>query len=41
MSMEIDLGRLNALVAEPQCDHGSINARLQEPHRRSVAQYMW
>ena len=38
--MEIDLGRLNALVAEPQCDHGSINARLQEPHRCGVPQHV-
>ena len=41
MTMEIDLGRLNALMAEPQCDHESIDARLQESHRRGVAQYMW
>ena len=36
MRMQINLGRLNALVTEPQRDHRCIDPCLQEPHRRRV-----
>ena len=40
MCMQINLGRLDALVTEPQRDHRCIDPCLQEPHRRRVSQNM-
>jgi hypothetical protein len=34
--MDIDIGRLKALVTEPECDHGDVDAGVQEGHGRRM-----
>ena len=39
--MEVDLRGLDPLVAEPEGDHGGVDAGVQEPHRRGVPERVW
>jgi hypothetical protein len=41
MGMQVGLRRFDRLMAEPQRDHGAIDARLQQLHRSAVPQHMW
>ena len=38
---DIDMGSLDALVAQPQCDHADINAGLKQMRTRRVPHRVW
>jgi hypothetical protein len=38
VSVEVDVGGLDADVSEPESDHAGVDAGMQEPHRGGVPQ---
>ena len=38
--MQVNLGRLDRFVTEPQCGHGAVDAVLQQFHRHRVSEHM-
>ena len=40
VGVQVDLRGLGALVAEPERDHRSVDAGVQQPHRRRVAEHV-
>ena len=41
VGVEVDLGGLDLFVAEPESDHGGVDAGVEEAHRGGVAQDVW
>src|SRR3981081_2544875 len=41
MGMQVGLRRFDRLMAEPQRDHGALDACMQQLHRSAVPQHMW
>jgi len=39
--VQVDLGGLDAFVAEPECDHGDVDTAVEQLHGRGVPQDMW
>jgi hypothetical protein len=40
LSVDVDLGRFDLFVTEPERDHGGVDAGVQETHGGGVAQHV-
>ena len=41
VGLQVDLGRIDAFMTEPERDDGGIDASVQQLHGRGVAQQVW